>query len=625
MLSPLLFLLYLGHPPSLHPASQLISPDELLSIPHILRTPVLSRFDVAPDGKRVALDLSVLGKETVWLLPEAGKGGAPVETEKGFSEKDASWSPDGNSIAFASNRSGGWHLFVADESGAQVRELTSPGIEDRSPRWSPDGNRIAFLSRSDGSDTGMDLWVVGADGSGAKRLTERPLDEEDPRWSPDGRRIALTLDGGFHRNRRIGIVDTATGELAEVLPDDWNGDSFSPRWFPDGEKLAFVSDESRRKSIYVVPAGGGKPSPLVETAHEATEPALSPDGRRLAFLENRDGDVKLMVFDLETETTRSLSLRNGVHSSPLWRPDGSAVLALFEAWNYPRDVWSYSIDGGRERVSETLPPDLDVRRMIRPELLRFTSSDGREVTGFLYVPESAGAASRAPLLVTPHGGPTSQWKNGWYPFIQLLAQKGYAVFAPNVRGSSGFGVEFENANDGDWGRGDLEDLVAGTRAVMGRPEIRADRAGIWGVSYGGFLTLAAIGRYPDLFTCAVEALGMPDLERLYRDTTPEGRSYLEREIGPLRGNLELYRELSPLRQVDRIRTPLLSFHGESYPLVPYSAKQRFFDELRQRPTYALQEFLFKAEEARATYRHDLHPGAAWAYVEKILAFLEVYL
>ena len=194
-----------------------------------------------------------------------------------------------------------------------------------------------------------------------------------------------------------------------------------------------------------------------------------------------------------------------------------------------------------------------------------------------------------------------------------------------MRGSSGFGVEFERLNDRNWGRGDLQDLIVGTRLVRNRPEIQSDRTGIWGVSYGGFLTLAAITRHPDVFACAIEAVGMPDLELLYRKTTAEGRSYLEREIGALAGNLELYRSLSPSYLVEQIQTPLLTFHGEDYPLVPYSVKQPFTNALRSRPKYPLVELMFKRSEARATYRHDLHPEAAWAYVEKILEFLETYL
>ncbi|MFQ5792808.1 MAG: alpha/beta hydrolase family protein, partial [Acidobacteriota bacterium] len=210
-------------------------------------------------------------------------------------------------------------------------------------------------------------------------------------------------------------------------------------------------------------------------------------------------------------------------------------------------------------------------------------------------------------------------------YVQFLAQQGLAVFAPNVRGSAGSGLEFENLNDRDWGKGDLDDLVVGTREMARRPEIRGDRLGIWGVSYGGFLTLAAIGRYPDLFTCAVEAVGMPDLEKLYRETNTEGRSYLEREIGPLRGSLALYRELSPARHADQMDTPLLSFHAADYPLVPYSTKKPFIDALRSRPPYPLLEFVFKGKRGPATYRFDRYPAASRFYMEKILEFFEIYL
>ena len=602
-----------------------IEPNELLTIPHILRTPVISSFALAPDGKRIALHISVLGTEAIWLLPGDGTAGASIPTTKGTADRDPAWSPDGHSLAFVSNRHRGFRLYVADEKGANARLLVRQENEAKEPRWSPDGSTIAYLSRADG-ESGWDLWLTPADGStDPKQLTRVPFDEEDPCWSPDGEHIAVSLGGGRHLTRRIGIVAVRSGELSEPLPDDWGADSFGVRWSHDGKKTVFVSDEPGHKTVYLLSTHGGAPERVLSSPYELTEPEFSPDGRFLAYLENQDGDTKLRTHDFETGRQRTLSLRNGTHTGPVWRPDGKAVLSLFEAWNYSRDVWVYPLEGGRERASDTLPPDLDVRKMARPELLRFPSFDSRAITGYLYVPELATADKPVPLIVTPHGGPTSHWRNSWHPFVQLLVQRGYAVLAPNVRGSSGFGREFETLNDGDWGRGDLEDLITGTKRVMERPEIRDDRAAIWGVSYGGFLTLAAITRYPDFFACAIEALGMPDLENLYRETTEEGRAYLDREIGPLRGNLTLYRELSPVKDVSRVRTPLLSFHGEIYPLVPYSTKKSFFDVLRQRPDYRLQEYIFKGEEARATYRHDLHPEAAWAYVEKILEFLEIYL
>ena len=237
----------------------------------------------------------------------------------------------------------------------------------------------------------------------------------------------------------------------------------------NGWRSSPTSQVTSRFTLLTTP--GGDPERLLSSPYETTDPEFSPDGKRIAFLENRDGDKKVWTHDLETGQQKSLSLRNGAHSHLRWRPDGKAVLSLFEAWNYSRDVWAYSLDGGRERASDTLPPELDVRKMVRPELVRFASFDAREITGYLYVPEGATAEKPAPLLVTPHGGPTSQWQNSWHPFVQLLVQRGYAVFAPNVRGSSGFGRAFEDLNDRDWGRGDLEDLIIGTKHVLARPEI----------------------------------------------------------------------------------------------------------------------------------------------------------
>jgi len=604
-----------------------VTPDALLTVPHILKTPVIHDFALAPDDSGVALSLSVLGKETLWMIPDDETVGSPIASSRGLGERDVDWSPDGERIAFAASRGTRWHIYMSDPAGENARRLTRHTGLDRKPRWSPDGTQIAFLSTRPETETGWDLWLTTLPEGRQRQLSRHPFDEDDHRWSPDGKRIAFTYRSGRHVNRRIGIIpiDGSSHEFLDPLPEEWQGDSYGARWSGDGQELIFVSDEGGRKALYRVPAGRGEPTLLIDSPHELTEPALSPDGTKLAYLENRDGNVRLKLHDLETEEDRTLTLRAGVHTHPVWRQDGSTVVALYEAWNYPRDVWAYPIEGGRERVSDTLPADLDVRRLARPELIRFEAPDGQEITGFLYLPEAASAEEPVPALVRPHGGPTSQWKNGWHPFAQLLIQQGYAVFAPNVRGSTGYGVSFESLNNAAWGQSDLDDLIAGARLVVERPEILDDRVGIWGVSYGGFLTLAAITRYPDFFACAVEAIGMPDLEKLYRQTNTEGRTYLDRELGPLRGNLERYRSLSPLTGVENVETPLLSFHGELYPLVPYETKRAFFDALRRRPGYPLTELIFKGDEARGTYRHDLHPGASWAYVEKILEFLGIYL
>jgi dipeptidyl aminopeptidase/acylaminoacyl peptidase len=601
-------------------------PDEPLSIPHILSIATYQDFSLSPDGKRVVVTASLLGKQNLYVISDPDEPADPLAKARGR-DREPDWSADGRAIVFASDREEGWHLFVTTPDGSGTRQLTEHPGDDRSPRWSPDGKHVAFLSQRPENETGWDVWTIPAEGGEGRRLTLDPMDEQDPQWSPDGNWIAYTFRAGRHVNRRVGIVPATPSDTVqprELLPDGWEGDSHSPRWSPDGKQIAFVSDHDGMKTVYLTPIEGGEPVPFIQSGFEETEPAWSPDGSEMAHITNREGNLRLTVTTVATRESRPLTLGSGVRSHPVWSPDGERLVCFYEGPAYPKNIWAFGKQGGRSRMTENLPTDLDVRQLIRPELVRYQSFDERTITGYLYLPPESGTEKPAPLIVHPHGGPTSQWKNGWHPFVQFLAQQGYAVFAPNVRGSTGFGLEFENLNDKDWGKGDLEDLIIGTRELMARPEIRSDRAGIWGVSYGGFLTLAAIGTYPDFFTCAIEAVGMPDLEKLYRETNTEGQSYLDRELGPLRGNLTLYRELSPVKNVGRIKIPLLSFHGEDYPLVPLSTKVPFLREL-QKPGFHLMELIFKGDTARATYRFDLYPGPSRAYMEKILEYIGIYL
>lgn len=332
--------------------------------------------------------------------------------------------------------------------------------------------------------------------------------------------------------------------------------------------------------------------------------------------------MRLMVASVVESRGRSFTLARGVYQTPQWSSDGQTVAALFSGAVYSPDVWLYEKTGARTRLSNSLPLAIDVRKLARPELVHYTSRDGRTISGYLYAPPTASAEEPAPLIMHAHGG--TQWTNGWHPFVQFLAQQGFAVFAPNLRGSSGFGREFEDLNDGDWGGGELEDLVAGVEALTARPEIRDSGIGVWGVGHGAFLAIAALGRHPDLFACGVEALGTPDLEMLYRETNAEGIAYLERELGPLRGHVELYRELSPIRFVDAMKAPLLSFHSEDYPLAPYSTKLAWLKALRSRD-YPLEEFVFKDKQGEAVFHLDRYPNAALFYMEKVLEFFTLHL
>jgi len=592
-----------------------------LTIERIVRLPVVEEFELAPDGSRAAVTVSLTGQSGISVIK--GPDQDSVTVAAGDDRyREPSWSPDGSRVAFASDRTGTWQIFVSDPGTEATRQVTGDPADHRRPRFSPDGQRIAYLARQPGGSTGWDVWVSPVANGEPVRLTRDPLDEQDPRWSPDGHWIAFTSRGGRYVDRRIGVVSAASGEVRDLLPESWGGDSHSPRWSPDGKRLAFVSDHGGRNAIFLVSADGGAPRLLTDAEEEQTDPAWSPDGQEIAHVANHEGTMRLMVTPVAGGRSRSFTLARGVYQTPQWSSDGKTLAALFSGPLYSPDVWLYERTGGRTRLSNSLPLDLDVEEMARSELVHFVSWDERTISGYLYLPTTASPQEPAPLIIHAHAGP--QWTNGWHPFVQFLTQQGFAVFAPNLRGSAGFGREFESLNDGDWGGGDLGDLVAGVVAMAARPEIRDTGIGIWGVGYGAFLTLAALGRDPDRFACAVEAMGMPDLEMLYRETSPEGIAYLESEMGPLRGKLELYRKLSPIRSVDAIKTPLLSFHGEDYPLVPSQTKVEWLKSLYSR-SYPIQEFLFKEKQGEAVFYIDRYPNAALFYMEKILDFFKLHL
>lgn len=581
--------------------------------------------------------------------------------------------------------------------GGEPEPLTGGDLAARAPAVSPDGKRLAFLARAVGDSSsggsaggaeetagdGYDLWTMPAAGGEPRRLTRHPGDEGAPVWSPDGRFLAYTFDAGLARfsgdtrgaaapeHAGLAVIPTGSEEAPprvlltdEALPPRGTP-AGAPTWTPDGAGLVWAApfapaaEAEPFDALYLLDASGeAGPRPLVTEAADLSRPAFRPapgsgnDSASGAGAEDLAWDLVWITDDGASRRLYRAALRtdddgeiavsgrvrvvtrgSGVTADPSWTADGSRLAALHESAVSPRDLWIFPLAGGRERLSDTLFPELDVRSFSRPEVLEVVAPDGVATNALLYRPtgrpEAAGEAEPddggAPLLVHLRGPAGRGRRAGFDPIVQLLAERGYAVLAPNVRGGRGRGGRFAAANDGDWGGGDLADLVAATRAAQERPGIAPDRAGVFGVGYGGFLALAALARHPDLFRCGVEAMGTADLVRRRRDLDPAGRRAMENELGPLRGNLALWRRLSLTGEGAAVRAPLLSFHGEEVPESPFAAKEGFLDELRQRADYPLVELYFRGDSGRAVFRHETDRGAAYGFLDKIFEFLSLHL
>ena len=638
------------------PPGQLVEPDQALALETALGLPQALGFGVSADGRRVVLAAATRNRSTLFLTAAGARPGRLTDGRRWDSAPR--FVGDTMSVVFVSGRrprgdeKETGRLFRL-ELGGEPEPLTGPDLQARSPAVDPAGERVAFLGRRVPADepdpepgAGWDIWLVSTAGGDAERLTQHPGDEGPPVWSPEGTRIAYSFKAGAGRD--LAVLALGDGGAPLVLTAGSERPVRGvPDWTPDGGGLTWASGASCDPgcrdggfdAIYFGASdGGAEPYPLLAGERDFAEPRFRPAGSaagelEIAWTEADRGSRRIHRSRLERDgrgrwtpagRARIVTRGAGVADGLRWSRDGSRLFSLHEAPAFPRDVWSFPVTGGRERITDTLFADIDVRRFSRPEGIELERDDAT-VRAFLYRPASPPEGAPAPLLVHVRGRAGDAWRNGFDPIVQLLTAQGYAVLAPNVRGTGGRGAAFAALNDGDWGGADLEDLVALTRAARDLPGISPDGACVFGTGYGGFLALGALARHPDLFACGVEAMGFADPRTLNRTLDPGRRAFVEGELGPVRGNLENYRRLSLNGEGAAVRAPLLSFHGEEVPEAPFAAKRDFLAELRSRADYPLVELTFRGDTGRSVFRWETDRGANYAFFQKVLEFLSVHL
>ena len=579
----------------------MIEPDARLELGSALALPRTLDYDVSPDGRRAVLSVALRDRALLFLT---APGAAPGRLTDGRRwDTQPRFLPDGSGVVFVAGRrprgtdpeTGALHRLAL---GGAPERLTPEGLEARDPAVAPDGGRIAFLGRE--GDGGFDLWI--AEDGETRRLAE---DAGPPVWSPDGTRIAATIGGAL-----------------AVVPLDGppvllgSGARGRASWSADGSGLAWAGPHEGFEAILWRDAEAAGPvAPLVAEDRDLGQPAFRPGGGELAWIEADRGDYRIQRSRIEpgpqlAGRVRTMTRGGGVHDGLRWTGDGEAVTALYESAAFPRDVWKFPRSGGRERMSDTIFPELDVRSFSRPE---------RVGDAFLYRP----AAESAPLLVVLDGADGVEARNGFSPLVQLFAAEGYAVLAPTLPGARGRGERSPPATTGT-GAERTSTRCAPRSRWPGSSRGIGERTCVFGVRYGGFLALAALARHPDLFDCGIEAMGFADLPALYRSLEPERQALLDRELGPLRGNLDLYRSLSLRGEGASVEAPLLSFHGEEMPEAPLAGKLDFLEEVR-RPRFPLVELYFRFDLGRSVLRFETDRSAHHAFLTRVLEFLSLHL
>ena len=514
-----------------------------------------------------------------------------------------SWSPDGSRLLVASNVPGTHQLYEVPG----MRQLTSYD-EPVSGRFLPDGRVLVEVD--EGGNERTQLHVLGegqlvsdlryihrtpyaaADvlaystnrrneidfdivvrtlSTGEERVFEMAGNNSVEAISPDGRFVVVDRVGDRAGDNDLFVCDVESGEVSHLTPHDEPAEFYSPVWTPGG--VALSTNDGR--DMFAVVRGD---EVLFESEWDV-DLVGDDSGRVLLAHENADGYSRLVLIGGDEIPLPG----RGVVEHPVFTPDGSKFAFAFSSPVEPHDVYVYDLASrSLERVT-TSPRDVDVAMLVEPTLHRFESFDGESVPAFLFEPEGDGPF---PVVVTVHGGPEAQWLP-WYspsfaPLTQFLVSKGYAVAAPNVRGSTGYGKRYEHLDDIEKRLDSVEDLRALHEWLAARPNIDGSRAVVYGRSYGGYMVLAALAFQPELWAAGIEAVGISSLVTFLENTSPYRRAAREREYGSLDRDRAFLEHASPMTHIDAVRAPLFIQHGRNDPRVPVSESEHIAAVLRSK-------------------------------------------
>ncbi len=524
----------------------------------------VSDHDINPVTGELVFTWNARGEPSLYLLPS--EGGEPEPLVIGQSQF-ASWAPDGE-----------WLVYLRDAGGAEADDvilfssatkvqypLTDDAFTYTWPRFAPDG-RLAVISNRAGS---FDPYFLDRETRVFQRIAVGERAASSLNWSPSGRYLGYFRlaepDRRGNQQSALHLYDGETGEdrVLALL----GGDLFHAEWSwkraePE-PKLCVPADRDEFQGLLLLSVHGDQRW-LELDGGDKLQPHWSPDGRQLAFLCEQMGNRFLRVLDVERREQKDLSVGNGIHRQPRWSPDGRSLTIIFESATRPPDLWRVMLSGAQKQLTQSLPEEFPAHDLTPAEHVTYPSFDGWEIPALLYTPREANGAA----VVWVHGGPAGSHRNGWYPDLQLLTNLGYTVLAPNIRGSSGYGKTFRDLNHMDWGGGDLKDLGA-AHSFLRRHGF--DHVGIMGGSLGGYLTLMALTKQPNLWDAGAALYPIADLRTLYYSTRPgDLRSYLEDHIGTPDENPTFFYERSPINFVDQIQAPLLMIQGANDPRTPLS-------------------------------------------------------
>jgi dipeptidyl aminopeptidase/acylaminoacyl peptidase len=542
----------------------------------------------SPDGKRVAFVSNMTGIPQIWTVPTSG-GWPTLVTALDDPIGFVTWSPNSDLLAFSLAPGGGMNaqIYLIKPDGSGMRRITDGGKETNGlGGWTHDGKMLMMGSnRKDPSkiagyvyDVEQSKMILGSEKPGAVSITDVSRDNMHVVMS----HLASRGDNNLY------LRELFNGTEALLTPHEGTGSFGGGRFSPDGSLVYLTSDKDRDLEAFarIKISGEGKPGAIETIAARSDAQVdgfeLSEDGTTAALVWNVDGRSELDFVDLASlKITHGPKLRSEIISGAKFSRDGRMLAITAGGSSAPFDIWIFDRTTGKlAQLSQSPHAGVSLDTLVSPRLVKFPAHDGLELSGWLYQPKDSKAPG--PMVLDYHGGPEGQSRPGFNSTYQALLGQGIAVFSPNVRGSSGFGKKFVNLDNGALRVNGVKDIQAFVNYVVKSGAADPKRIGIMGGSYGGYMTMAGLTEYPDLFAAGADLFGVVNFETFFAHTEPWMAAISTVEYGNPQTERQMLHDLSPIHKIDRVKAPTIVLHGANDTNVPVVEAEQVVDNLKKR-------------------------------------------
>ncbi|HEX8368115.1 MAG TPA: S9 family peptidase [Pyrinomonadaceae bacterium] len=567
---------------------------------------------LSPDGKRLAYLTNVTGTAQIWMMDLPS--GAPKQiTNYDDNVGFVRWSPAGNGLVFGKARGGNENtqLFWMSNDGSQIKELTNdPKVRHNFGGWSKDGKRV-FYTSNERNPNYFDVYMMEFAKAGDADSIETIIYKQDgsnsvAAVSGDGRKLVISRSGTeLSLDNNLYLLDVETNKATLLTPHTGASEFGDVDFLPDGDSIVLSANSDREFSSLaqignVRTDAENKMFYVEKNAEWDTEGIeLSPRGDLLAYTINREGFSELNLRKIEVTgkpLISNLNFKNeivklparGIAGGLTFSNDGGKLAFTFSSAKNNTDIWLYDIKSKKlTQITKSDRAGIAQESFVEPQLIKYKTFDGREIPAWYYRPpvgiiSGKGLIQKNPVIVSVHGGPEGQERAGFNPLYQYYLSRGYAVLATNVRGSTGYGKTFSHLDDVEKREDSVKDLAYAVEWLKTSGGADAKRIAVMGGSYGGYMTMAAITLYPELWAAAVNTVGIVNWETFLKNTSGYRRRQREVEYGMLDKDIEFLRRISPIAKVDKIKTPLFVIHGRNDPRVPYTEAEQIVKILKER-------------------------------------------